>query len=53
MSNVIHPTYDPETETLFVGLSVTPYVYVYETPQGTGAGKRLQDLQRSTTPAPK
>jgi membrane fusion protein, multidrug efflux system len=43
--------YDPEKETLFVGLSVTPYVFVKEAPQGPGAGKRLQDLQRPT-PSP-
>ncbi len=38
--------YDPEKETLFVGLSVTPYVYIKELAKGTGAGKRLQDLWR-------
>jgi membrane fusion protein (multidrug efflux system) len=45
--------YDPEQETLFAGLSVTPYVYVKEPPQGPGAGKRLQELRRSTTSASK
>jgi membrane fusion protein (multidrug efflux system) len=40
--------YDPEQETLFAGLSVTPYVFVREAPRGPGAGKRLQELQRPT-----
>jgi membrane fusion protein (multidrug efflux system) len=43
--------YDPEHDTLFVGLSVTPYVYVQEKPLGKGAGKRLQDLRRLTSHA--
>ena len=43
--------YDPDRETLFAGLSVTPYIYVRETPQGPGAGKRLQDLQRRPSSA--
>ena len=30
--------YDPENAPLFVGLSVTPYVYVKETPTGPDAG---------------
>jgi membrane fusion protein (multidrug efflux system) len=38
--------YDPEKETLYVGLSVTPYVFVKEAPQGPGAGRRLQEPQR-------
>jgi membrane fusion protein (multidrug efflux system) len=45
--------YDPEKETLFVGLSVTPYVFVKEAPQGPGAGGRLQELPRSNTSASK
>ena len=45
--------YDPDQETLFIGLSVTPYVFVRETPQGPGAGKRLQDLRRSGSIASK
>jgi membrane fusion protein, multidrug efflux system len=45
--------YDPEKETLFVGLSVTPYVFVKEAPQGPGAGKRLQELPRSNPSASK
>jgi membrane fusion protein (multidrug efflux system) len=43
--------YDPEQETLFVGLSVTPYVFVKEAPRGPGAGKRLQELRRSASKA--
>ena len=43
--------YDPEQETLFAGLSVTPYVFVRETPRGPGAGKRLQELRRPTSRA--
>jgi membrane fusion protein (multidrug efflux system) len=38
--------YDPEKETLFAGLSVTPYVYFKETRRGPAAGKRLQDFRR-------
>jgi membrane fusion protein, multidrug efflux system len=34
--------YDPETAPLFVGLSVTPYVHINETPTGPDAGKFLQ-----------
>ncbi len=34
--------YDPERTPLFIGLSVTPYVYVYEKPTGSDAGKFLQ-----------
>ena len=45
--------YDPEGETLFAGLSATPYVYVKEKAEGPGAGKRLQDLRRSTPSASK
>ncbi|MDB5312000.1 MAG: emrK [Gemmataceae bacterium] len=39
--------YDPESFTLFAGLSVTPYVYVKEPPAGPNAGRRLQDLART------
>nr|WP_303652610.1 HlyD family secretion protein [Paludisphaera mucosa] len=45
--------YDPEKETLYVGLSVTPYVFVKEAPQGPGAGRRLQELQRPNLSASK
>jgi len=34
--------YHPDTTPLFIGLSVTPYVYVYEKPTGPNAGKFLQ-----------
>jgi len=34
--------YDPDKVPLFVGLSVTPYVYVRENPTGPNAGKVLQ-----------
>ena len=34
--------YDPDQETLFVGLSVTPYVYYKEPPTGPHAGEYLQ-----------
>ena len=36
--------YDPDSSTLFVGLSVVPYVYYKEPPTGPNAGKRLQPL---------
>ncbi len=36
--------YDPDTAPLFVGLSVTPYVYFKQPPTGPGAGKVLQPL---------
>jgi len=36
--------YNPETTPLFIGLSVTPYVHVYEKPTGPDAGKMLQAL---------
>jgi membrane fusion protein (multidrug efflux system) len=42
--------YDPNDDTLFAGLSVTPYVYYKEPPEGPNAGRRLQDLARSGTP---
>jgi membrane fusion protein, multidrug efflux system len=41
--------YDPERDTLFAGLSVTPYVYFRETPRGPWAGKRLQGLVRTAS----
>jgi membrane fusion protein (multidrug efflux system) len=34
--------YDPDKDTLFVGLSVEPYVYYKEPPTGPNAGARLQ-----------
>jgi membrane fusion protein (multidrug efflux system) len=36
--------YNPNQETLFVGLSCTPYVYYKEPPQGPHAGEFLQPL---------
>ena len=42
--------YNPDKQTLFVGLSVVPYVYIKEPPSGPNAGKRLQE-QIITTPA--
>ena len=34
--------YSPDTTPLFIGLSVTPYVHIYEKPMGPNAGKFLQ-----------
>jgi membrane fusion protein (multidrug efflux system) len=34
--------YNPELTPLFIGLSVTPYVHIYEKPTGPDAGKFLQ-----------
>jgi membrane fusion protein (multidrug efflux system) len=34
--------YNPDPTPLFIGLSVTPYVHVYEKPTGPNAGKFLQ-----------
>ena len=42
--------YDPETNPLFIGLSVTPYVYVNERPTGPNAGKFLQASLAGTLP---
>ena len=36
--------YKPSVSPLFIGLSVTPYVYVYKKPTGPDAGKMLQTL---------
>ncbi len=38
--------YDPDDDTLFAGLSVTPYVDIKTAPEGPNAGRRLQDLAR-------
>src|SRR5215831_6040392 len=43
--------YDPDKVPLFVGLSVTPYVYVRENPTGPNAGKVLQ-LRPAEPPPP-
>jgi len=42
--------YNPEEETLFVGLSVVPYVRYREAAAGPNAGKRLQELVPASTP---
>jgi membrane fusion protein (multidrug efflux system) len=42
--------YDPEKEPLFVGLSVTPYVYYKEPPSGKNAGAILQPLMTQSAP---
>ena len=34
--------YNPYIAPLFIGLSVTPYVHIYEKPTGPNAGKFLQ-----------
>src|SRR5438067_8658938 len=36
--------YDPDKDTLFVGLSVEPYVYYKEPPTGPNAGAKLQAI---------
>jgi membrane fusion protein (multidrug efflux system) len=42
--------YDPDVAPLFIGLSVTPYVYIHETPSGPNAGKMLQASVSATGP---
>ena len=42
--------YDPDVAPLFIGLSVTPYVYIDETPTGPNAGKMLQASVSATGP---
>jgi membrane fusion protein, multidrug efflux system len=46
--------YDPDKDTLFIGTSVVPYVYINEPPTGPDAGKFLQTSapQSQTTGAP-
>jgi membrane fusion protein (multidrug efflux system) len=48
--------YDPEVRPLFVGLSVTPYIYFREPPTGPNAGQYLQPFailpQAPTDPNP-
>jgi hypothetical protein len=51
VARVLVEDYDPERDTLFAGLSVTPYVYFRETPRGPWAGKRLQGLLRPASVA--
>jgi membrane fusion protein, multidrug efflux system len=45
--------YDPDKAPLFVGLSVTPYVYFKEPPTGPHAGEVLQPLAKLPTRASK
>lgn len=40
--------YNPQTSPLFIGLSVTPYVHVYEKPTDPDAGKMLQTIVPAT-----
>jgi membrane fusion protein (multidrug efflux system) len=43
--------YDPAKDTLFIGTSVVPYVYINEPPTGPDAGKFLQTyVRQSQTP---
>ena len=42
--------YNPDTTPLFIGLSVTPYVHIYEKPSGPNAGKFLQASLGSQLP---
>jgi membrane fusion protein, multidrug efflux system len=42
--------YDPDVAPLFIGLSVTPYVYIHEKPTGPDAGKMLQASVSETGP---
>jgi membrane fusion protein (multidrug efflux system) len=48
--------YDPDKETLFVGISVVPYVYYKEQPTGPNAGAKLQPFaplpKGTTSPEP-
>ena len=41
-------SYDPDKVPLFVGLSVTPYVHIYDPPTGRDAGKVLQPVMEPT-----
>ena len=42
--------YKPDAAPLFIGLSVTPYVYVHEKPTGPDAGRMLQSLMPGRVP---
>ena len=42
--------YDPKVAPLFIGLSVTPYVYIHETSTGPNAGQMLQASVSGTVP---
>jgi membrane fusion protein (multidrug efflux system) len=43
--------YNPDVAPLFIGLSVTPYVYIREKPTGPNAGKMLQASVSAAGPA--
>ena len=47
--------YDPDKDTLFIGTSVVPYVYINKPPTGPDAGKFLQTLlpQAATVASPR
>jgi membrane fusion protein (multidrug efflux system) len=45
--------YDPDDDTLFAGVSITPYVYYKEPPAGTDAGRRLQEVRNEPPLHPK
>ena len=40
--------YDPDKDTLFIGTSVVPYVYINKSPTGPDAGKFLQTVLPQT-----
>jgi membrane fusion protein (multidrug efflux system) len=42
--------YDPKKAPLFIGLSVTPCVYINAEPTGASKGMFLQEVMASTTP---
>ena len=44
--------YNPDIAPLFIGLSVTPHVYIHETPTGPNAGKMLQASISENGPIP-
>jgi membrane fusion protein, multidrug efflux system len=46
--------YNPDKDTLFIGTSVVPYVYIHKRPSGPDAGKFLQTVlpQTATVAAP-
>jgi membrane fusion protein (multidrug efflux system) len=44
--------YDPDKRPLFIGTSVTPYIYINKPPTGANAGKFLQGNQQSPAAAP-
>ena len=44
--------YNPDAKPLFIGLSVTPHIYIYEPPTGSDAGKVLQPPMTGLMPQP-